>query len=151
VTAPPLTLRIIGRDLPGRTCAGHRDVHVALQVGPHPVGAVPGDATEAVFTTEVRMTRAPAGERPDFTGPAVHGRRGDRFLYLTWGESADGRFAMFRRAKLLLGDLPPEALAAAEAGGVPLEARLSLTAPDGTPRCASVRPPAVVWEVAQPR
>ncbi|WP_377271731.1 DUF5990 family protein [Peterkaempfera sp. SMS 1(5)a] len=150
MTVPTLTLRIIGRDLPGRTCAGHRDVHVALQVGPDPVGAVPGDAPEAVFTTEVRMTRAPSGE-PDFTGPAVHGRRGGRFLYLTWGESADGRFAMFRRAKLLLGDLPPEARAAAEATGAALEARLSLTAPDGTPWCASVRPPAVVWEVAQPR
>ncbi len=111
---------------------------MALQVGPDPVGAVPGDATEAVFTTEVLMA---GGEQPDFGGPAMHGRRGGRFLHLTRGESAGGRFAMFRRAKLLLGDLRPEAPAAAGDTGAVLEARLSLTAPDGTPRCGRPRWP----------
>ena len=39
----------------------------------------------------------------DFKGPAVHGKRGERFLYLTWGNVAsDGSFTMFRRAKLML-------------------------------------------------
>ncbi len=38
----------------------------------------------------------------DFRGPAVHGRPGDRFLYLTSGRVHDGTFDMFRRAKLML-------------------------------------------------
>ena len=39
----------------------------------------------------------------DLRGPAVHGRKGERFLYLTWGDvGADDSFAMFRRAKLMI-------------------------------------------------
>ena len=39
----------------------------------------------------------------DFKGPAVHGERGDRFLYLTWGDVDDyAHFRRFRRAKLML-------------------------------------------------
>jgi len=30
-------------------------------------------------------------DRPEFRGPAVQGKRGDRFVYLTWGNvGADG-------------------------------------------------------------
>jgi len=44
----------------------------------------------------------------DFRGPAVYGRRGDRFLYLTWGDLTDDeRFEMFRRAKLMLNHINP--------------------------------------------
>ena len=46
-----------------------------------------------------------AGDR-DFRGPAVQGKRGERFVYLTWGDvAADGAFVMFRRAKLMLADV----------------------------------------------
>ena len=44
----------------------------------------------------------------DLRGPAVHGKKGERFLYLTWGNvRPDGSFVMFRRAKLMVGDIPP--------------------------------------------
>ncbi|MFF9915424.1 DUF5990 family protein [Streptomyces sp. NPDC013457] len=83
---------------------------------------------------------APDGTR-DFRGPYVQGRRGARFLYLTWGEvPAGGAFTMFRRAGLLLGDLPAQAV---ERGSA--EARLGLTDACGMPLCASVRPPRVRW------
>lgn len=40
---------------------------------------------------------------PDFRGPLVHGRVGDRFLYLSWGEvTAKSDHQMFRRLKLYL-------------------------------------------------
>ena len=51
---------------------------------------------------------------------------------------------MFRRAKLRLDAVPPKVLEEALETGV-LVGRLELTAPDGMPVCASVRPPAIAW------
>ncbi|WP_329112417.1 DUF5990 family protein [Streptomyces sp. NBC_01353] len=77
----------------------------------------------------------------DFRGPHVQGRRGARFLYLTWGEQPPGaEFTMFRRAKLFLDDLPQQAVA-----GGKVEGRLGLTDACGLPLCAAVRPPRIVW------
>ncbi|MGW6565811.1 DUF5990 family protein [Streptomyces sp. NPDC054975] len=71
----PLTLRIVGSDLPGRSCGAYADVHVAVRRGREPDGAVPGDVAEAVWEFTVETVRAPDGTR-DFRGPHVHGRRG---------------------------------------------------------------------------
>ncbi|MFE4537765.1 DUF5990 family protein [Streptomyces scopuliridis] len=140
-----LTLRITGRELPGRACGCFRDVHVAPQRGggPDPDQLVRGDAAEASFEIPVDTTTAPDGS-PDFRGPHVQGRRGARFVYLTWGELPPGEdiaaFRMFRRAKLFLADLPPELRAGGDAGTT-----LSLTDAKGLPRCAGIRPPELVW------
>lgn len=121
--------------MPGRRCGSHDNVHVGLQVGSRPEGLVAGDAIEAEWSTEVRVICHDDGR--DFRGPAVHGKRGERFLYLTWGE-CDGRdFAMFRRAKLMLDDLP------ADSGEVTVH--VSLTDRHGMPSCARLRDPAVRW------
>ncbi|WP_405718720.1 DUF5990 family protein [Streptomyces sp. NBC_01537] len=149
-TVETFTVRVIGHHLPGIECAGYRGVHVALQVGKDPVCPVPGDAERAVFTALIRLCRA-EGEPPDFAGPAVHGRKGVRFLYLTWGEvSRDGAFTMFRRAKLHLTDIPETDLLQAATTGATVEAEVSLTGADGTPLCASVHPPRVRWQLAAP-
>jgi Family of unknown function (DUF5990) len=112
---------IEGSELPGRhyVSDGHPldNVHVGVQVGKQPVGLVRGDA---------------------------HGKRGERFLYLTWGDvGADGSFAMFRRAKLMVSDIDPELLAATADGT--LVAAIGLTDEWGAPRCARVRPPTITW------
>jgi hypothetical protein len=76
----------------------------------------------------------------------VQGRRGDRFLYLSWGSvDASGRFEMFRRAKLMLDAVSPELVAAATRPGHRLVGTLGLTHDDGMPRCAAVRPPVITW------
>ncbi|MFE9559629.1 DUF5990 family protein [Streptomyces sp. NPDC006487] len=135
-----LSLRVTGHDLPGRECGGYRDVHVAVQRGREPEGPVPGDAARAVWEFTVEAVATPEGAR-DFRGPHVHGRRGARFLYLTWGElPPGGAFTMFRRAKLMLGDLPALAV---ERGAA--EAELRLTDPCGMPVCATIRPPGIAW------
>ncbi len=77
------------------------------------------------------------GQR-DFRGPAVQGKRGERFVYLTWGEVRDGTFSMFRRAKLMLDDVPDPA---AES----VVARVDLTDESGMPRCARLKSPALEW------
>jgi Family of unknown function (DUF5990) len=130
---------IEGRNLPGRVFAGYADVHVALQVRTDPLDPVPGDAASASWETEVQVVDG------DFRGPAVHGKRGERFLYLTWGSPTGGDWGMFRRAKLMLHRIEPALVAAAGEGT--LVASVSLTDEKGGPRCARVDPPAVRWSV----
>jgi hypothetical protein len=81
--------------------------------------------------------RPPVDGVPDFGGPYVHGRRGERFLYLTWGTFDGDAFHMFRRAKLVFADCPPEVLAdALDRGG--LHIRVRMRDGNGDPRCARV-------------
>jgi Family of unknown function (DUF5990) len=130
-------LRIEGHHLPGRSVGAYDDVHVALQVAGDPLDPVPGDASSGHWQTEVQVVEGPGGR--DFRGPAVHGRRGERFVYLTWGTTTTGEFAMFRRAKLML-DGSPDA--------EDVTASVHLTDECGLPRCARLRPPAVEWHVS---
>ena len=63
----------------------------------------------------------------DFRGPHVHGRVGERFVYVTWGDLAqDGSFHMFRRAKLQFDAVPPGVLDRATRTET-LDATLNLT------------------------
>ncbi|HET8617678.1 MAG TPA: DUF5990 family protein [Acidimicrobiales bacterium] len=146
-----MQVRIEAVDLPGRACAPHDttarydNVHVAVQRGREPFQPVPGDAPAATWDLDVPTRPGPDGTI-DIGGPFAQGRRGDRFLYLTWGTvGGAGEFAMFRRAKLHLADVDPAALARAAAGEGPLVARLGLTDGGGLPLCARVRPPVVTW------
>jgi hypothetical protein len=138
-------VRIEGRRLPGRTFCEHRNVHVAVQVRRDPEGLTRGDARSATWDLDVAVVVDELGAL-DFRGPAVHGPRGERFLYLTWGDVGDdGSFEMFRRAKLVLNRVDPELLLEAEQRDVPLVARVELTDGRGGPRCARVDPPAITW------
>jgi hypothetical protein len=139
---------ILGHELPGVRFVSDGvlldNVHVAAQVGKSPVGLVRGDADAARWELDVRVSVEDGGV--DLRGPAVHGKKGERFLYLTWGNvGADGSFAMFRRAKLMVADIDPELLAVAARDDGTLVASLSLTDDHGGPRCARVRPPVIVW------
>jgi hypothetical protein len=142
-------IRIEGYDPPGRefSCDGvERDnVHVALQVDKEPFGLVPGDTEDAAWSVDVRVVPTTGGL--DLRGPAVHGKRGERFLYLTWGHvTPTGGFEMFRRAKLMVDDIEPGLLrAAAESAGGGLAARVELRDAKGHPRCARVKAPAITW------
>lgn len=77
------------------------NVHVGIQVGSEPVQLVKTDASEVHGELDIDAVVRDA--RLDFRGRAVHGKRGERFVYLTWGEvSRVNEFEMFRRAKLML-------------------------------------------------
>jgi hypothetical protein len=131
-----MLLVIEGHHLPGRTCGSYDDIHVGLQVRRDPAELVPGDATSARWQADVDVLDKDGAV--DFRGPAVQGRRGERFVYLTWGELRDETFTMFRRAKLMLADVPDP-----RRGSV--TARVHLTDKHGMPRCARLRPPALSW------
>ena len=142
---------IVGRDLPGRTFCGAGgkqldDVHVGVQVRAEAEQLVAGDAASARWVLEVNCSNVDGSV--DFKGPAVHGTRGERFLYLTWGDLGPaGEFAMFRRAKLMLNRVDPALVKAAQSGPQPLVAHVHLTDDRGGPRCARVDPPAVEWSL----
>ena len=149
-TKRPLRIRIEGSSLPGRTFGEHQHVHVGVQCRSDAVDLIPGDAAEAIFEFDVDILPDDAGGW-DFRGPYVHGKRGERFLYLTWGDHPPGGgYEMFRRAKLHLSSLDPALITTAAAAADRLVARLALTDGKGGPRCASVRPPAISW-TAEPQ
>jgi len=142
---------IRGHNLPGRSFCGQdapcANVHVGVQVRRDPADLVPGDAGSAEWHLDVRLEVDDDGAF-DFKGPAVQGRRGQRFLYLTWGDvDGDGAFHMFRRAKLMLGQVDPQLLRDASARGAPLQATIDLSDGRGQPRCGRVGPPALRWSV----
>ena len=99
----------------------------------------PGDATEVTWTIDCQV------DGSDIRGPYIQGRPGDRFIYLNWRSVDDGgNMEMFRRAKLMLADVPAAVLDEAAASGL-LVGRLGLTDGKGQPLCASVRPPQIGW------
>jgi hypothetical protein len=146
-----MRITIRGRNLPGRRfCEGENErdnVHVGVEQRRDPVGLVRGDANEAKWEVDVQVLAAGDGEL-DLRGPAVQGKRGERFVYLTWGNVADdGKFEMFRRAKLMLSaDLSP-LVQVAEREDRTLVARVDLTDSRGGPRCARLRSDALTWSV----
>ncbi len=145
-----MRLLIFGSNVPG--CVFCRpdgslmtNVHVGIQVGSEPVQLVKADASEIHW--ELDIDSVVRDGRLDFRGRAVHGRRGERFVYLTWGEVSRGNeFEMFRRAKLMLNRIDASVVGSALDVGR-LLARVDLTGDDGGPRCARVDPPAIEWSV----
>jgi hypothetical protein len=145
-------LTILGHHLPVREfCrpdgSTMGDVHVGVQLRRDPSELVPADAADATWDVEIDVSERD-GEA-DFRGPAVQGKRGERFVYLTWGNvGADGEFEMFRRAKLMLHRIDPPVLERARRSGH-LVARVDLTDARGGPRCARVDPPAIEWSAGR--
>jgi hypothetical protein len=150
-----LTIRISGYDLPGGRCAGlpgiakpvYESVHVGVQYRREVVQLVSGDAAAACWDLDVDVVPGRDGA-PDFRGPWVQGKPGDRFVYLSWGElAADDTFTSFRRAKLMLRAIDETLVHEAAATGTILEGRLPLTDAKGGPLCAAVRPPTITWSI----
>jgi hypothetical protein len=142
----PMLLQIQGHHLPGRVWRSrdeyYDNIHIGIQVGKEPRELVRGDAESSSWTIPIEIV--PRGDGLDFRGPAVQGKPGARFVYLTWGDIGDdGAFAMFRRAKLMLADLAHLVADAEE-----VLARIDLTDDCGAPRCARLTPPALSLERA---
>lgn len=148
-----LTIRISGHSLPGVRCVGlpgiakpvYEGIHVGVQHRQEVVQLVSGDAAAACWDLDVDVVPGLDG-KPDFRGPWVHGKPGDRFVYLSWGElGADGAFSSFRRAKIMLMAIDEALVHEAVSTGTILEGRLPLTDAKGGPLCAAVRPPVIRW------
>ena len=143
-----MQIRIVGTQLPGRACGagdnfpGYSNIHVGVQRKNRRdelLDLHPGDAASAEWTLDCSV------DGSDVRGPHIQGPPGERFIYLSWGSVDDsGRFTMFRRAKLMLADVPPDVLVAAATSGT-LVGTLGLTDAKGHPLCARVKPPMIRW------
>ncbi|MFE5474866.1 DUF5990 family protein [Nocardia sp. NPDC056541] len=143
-----MRIRIVGTQLPGSSCrppgieTAYSNIHVGVQRRNRPQELLDlqrGDSETVTWTVECTV------HETDVRGPYVQGRPGERFLYLSWVSDDDtATLTMFRRAKLMLADVPAETLAAATESGV-LEARLGLTDATGNPLCARVEPASIRW------
>lgn len=147
-----MQIRIEGNDLPGRSCggwdgSGYHNIHIGVQVRNRPaewLDLQPSDAPTVSWTLECKDATF-AHSVLDVRGLHIQGGPGRRFIYLSWGEvDDDGRFTMFRRAKLWLDGVDAATAQAAIASGL-LTARVGLTDSKGQPQCAAVRPPKVTW------
>jgi hypothetical protein len=96
------------------------------------------------FQCECRVS-LPASAAPDFAGPFVHGKRGERFLYLSWkpknwqpGEPEPGPCVYLRRMKVHLRSITAQLVREALRAGAVIETTVEGRARDGGPACASV-------------
>ncbi len=97
-----LQVRVLLNGMPTVWCTDLSALSVGLQSGRDGLleGVVLANGRQ--FDVEVGVREGRDGE-PDFRGPLVHGRVGDRFLYIAWLEPVqDGSRKMFRRLKLYL-------------------------------------------------
>ena len=114
------------------------NVHVGVQIGRDPAQLVRADQSETRWEVDIAIVRKEGVL--DFRGPAVQGKRGDRFVYLSWGNvSAGDEFEMFRRAKLMLDRVEPGVIESAVKTGC-LAARVDLTGNDGAPAALESTP-----------
>ena len=133
-----LRIKIVGERLPGLVVGEHQNVHIGVQRGDDVVDLVAGDAPVARFDISI------VSREGDFRSPYVHGKKGDRFLYLVWVDvdGSSGEAVRFGRVKVMLSAIPAGLL---RDDTTELEAYLPLTEANGKLVFASVRPPKVTW------
>ncbi len=128
--------------MPETWCSDPGALSVGLQSGRSDI--VRGERTDdgLYFSVDVVVKTGPDGE-PDFAGPLVHGKRGDRFLYVSWGTvTATDDHAMFRRLKLYLSPVSRRDWSSPGVSWAQIEAGVAGThisgrGTDGTPHCGS--------------
>jgi hypothetical protein len=120
------------------------NVHIALQVRKEHQGLLPGDAEHARWVFDIDVV---GSNDRDFRGPAVHGKRGDRFLYLAWINVDGDLDPMFARIKLMLHRIDDSVIIDAQQPGRSLAGRVNLSKGVGWLRSGRVDPPAVEWSV----
>ena len=136
----PIRIRLVCEGLPLHRfegCDGRRDIRVELQTKDGYESGLPAGRDALAWMTEITLKSGPDGAL-DFAGPAVHGKRGERFFYLSWSGEKDGRCERFRRTKIHLRDLTAAQVSRATKSGGVLVARIHAVAKDGGPACASV-------------
>jgi Family of unknown function (DUF5990) len=149
-----MVVEICGSDLPGRRCGptpdggSYENIHVGIMRRGDTIELVPGDAPSARWRIEVTVRGGDEGT-VDYSGPFVHGGRGERHLGLRCGTlEDDGTFTVFRAAKLRFSDVDASVVQQVLRSGGRLVGSLGLTDAQGWPRCASVRPPVISWSAA---
>jgi Family of unknown function (DUF5990) len=133
-------VKLHGVDLPGTRFGDRHGVRVGLRVKHEIQCLVSADVDDAFWETEIRVRQLTQGY--DYTGPAVRGRRGERFLALAWLDQTD---ELFRALKIRLDQLPTDLVSEAQASDASLSAMVRLTDDRGEPLCATAPQSHLIW------
>lgn len=136
-----ISIQLVCSHFPGTRFVDKEPIYVGVQKKTDIVDEVPGDVQQATFTIPVQTKMGKDGN-PDYRGPYVQGRAGDRFIYLVWFEYKGSAKERFRRAKIKLNHLTWEHLQEDL-----IEARLTMTDQTGCPVCATVPEGLIHWQV----
>lgn len=148
-TTPSITVRLICENWPLDGFAGfdgRQDIQVELSTRNGPEAGTPHGTSAVAWTTESILKPLPDGS-VDFAGPAVEGKRGERFFYLSWSSRTFHGRERFRRTKIPLWKLTADQLKHLQTTGGTLTARISALARDGGPACATVPLLGGGWQV----
>lgn len=140
-----LSLQLVCTEFPGLPFEGRANIFLGIQRKKEVLEETPTSIPQKVFSLQVKVNEGKDG-LPNFTGPYVFGKIGDKFLYLVWFiKTANGKEG-FRRAKIKLQDLSWKQIQKSIAGQSPIRANICLTDAKGGPICASLKPPYIQWE-----
>ncbi len=139
-----LNIHLIGQGLSDRQSG----LHLGMQHGSEVIDPVPATAGPVSFALTVEVTTTGDGVAFDTRGRYVHGRCGNRFLYLSWGEvDRDGGFGMVMRTKIGLDSIEPGLIARALESGATLRGTLSLVDAAGKPVSGTVPSERIAWTI----
>jgi len=139
-----LNIHLIGQGMSDRQSG----LHLGMQHGSDVIDPVLATAGPVSFALTVEVTTIGDGETVDVRGPYVHGKRGDRFLYLSWGEvDRDGRIGMAMRTKIKLQSIPPDLITRALKSDSTLRGTLSLVDVAGNPVSGTIPPERIHWSI----
>ncbi|MEM7369450.1 MAG: DUF5990 family protein [Bacteroidota bacterium] len=139
-----LSIHLCCSEFPGNQFCGRGPIFVGIQKKQEVEELTPGDAQEKIFKLSVQVNADKQGE-PNFLGPYVFGKTGDKFLYLVWLYVFQGEQHRFRRAKIKLNHLRWEAIEAAIASQQALIAHIRMTDQKSGPVCASLKGTQIRW------
>lgn len=147
-----MVVEVRGVNGPGRRCnpapehGPYEDVHIGVGHTANPIGVVPGDTQGVEWRVPVRVAQQDG--KPDFRGPNVDGKRGDRHIYLNWfNREPDGDLKLFRRGKVMLEGLDPRLVEQAERTGAVLRCTVNLTNEKGLPTTARFWAADLDWRI----
>lgn len=136
-----ITLTIRCEDIP----KGHSALRLGIQKEQMVMEDVSTEVSEVTFSASVSVVEVGANTY-DFRGDFVFGKRGERFLYLCWGERNGNEWTLQGRTKLSLMSLSASRIQTALRSNLPIEVTLSLTNKKGTPLFATVPPENQYWQ-----
>ncbi len=140
-----LQLQLVAIDPPFEAAHG---VLFGLQSGRDVEDPVPA-AKSTVLNTVVEIVGTTSVV--DFKGVHVHGKRGDRFLSVSWGlPDPSEPFVMFARAKIKLSNLTADLLDLATQPAHVLVCDFHATNGEGQPATGTIKAPDIEWHVEPP-
>ena len=123
---------------------GSNDIYVGVQQKKEVVmdTSIASETKDFIIPIQVKPNKE---GQPNFSGEFVHGKVGDRFVYLVWYNKNGIEKAGFRRAKIKLAPITWKQIERSIQEDEPINAKVNLTDHKGGPVCATLKPTNLEW------